>query len=333
MNKLLPPRLSLDKKIAIIAPSDKVAGDCDASFITKGISFLEEKGFSIELGASIKIESEGSTAGSPDVRVSDIHNFVRRDDIGCIMAFWGGYNTNQLLPLLDYNLIKKHPKIFVGYSDVTALTTAITTKTGMITFSGPGLITFCKDLPLEYTWDSFYHLCIQGEDNLQVHTSQSYSDGSYLKVGGKSMRRISQNQGMQIYQQGISSGEIIAGHLQTLLLLQGTEYMPEVKGKILFLEEDETSSPALFERFFAQCSQLGWFDIIRGLIIGRFPAKAGVKDNTLLTILDYYIKNTQFPVIYNADFGHTNPLFTIPNGGKVSIDTYKQSLIFSISVQ
>lgn len=96
------------------------------------------------------------------------------------MAFWGRFNTNQLLDQLDYELIKKNPKIFIGYSDVTALTTAITTKTGLITFSGPGVISFAKPEPFDYTWDYFEKMCIKPQEDIIIEPSKEYSDDLYF---------------------------------------------------------------------------------------------------------------------------------------------------------
>lgn len=172
--KILPPKLNKSKKIGIIAPADPVRGVCSEDTIQRGYKYLKEKGFKIVEGESVKKLTRKHIAGPVSLRISDIHNFVERQDIGCIMAFWGGFNANQLLDHLDYDLIKKNPKIFIGYSDVTALTTAITKKTGLVTFSGPGVISFAKPEPFKYTWEYFEKMCVNPENKFTIKPSPDH---------------------------------------------------------------------------------------------------------------------------------------------------------------
>lgn len=321
IKKNLPPKLSRGKKIGIIAPADPVRGVCSEDVIQHGYQYIQEKGFSIEEGESVKKLTPRHVAGSVSLRVNDIHNFVKREDIGCIMAFWGGFNANQLLDHLDYNLIKKHPKIFIGYSDVTALTTAITTKTGLITFSGPGVITFAKPEPFEYSWEHFKKMCISPEEKVTIKPSSDYADDLYFLRKDDDHRIKKQNEGIKIFKKGKADGEVLAGNLQTLLILNATEYLPNMKGKILFVEEDETSTPAHVDRFICQCKQIGWFKKISGLVFGRFTEQSQFSpEDSFEDLLKEYLSDAPFPVLYNVDFGHSDPMITIPNGGVCHID-------------
>lgn len=331
INKILPQNLDKNKLIGVIAPADPVSGVCLEDVIQRGYKYLKEKGFSIIEGKSVKELTQKHTAGSISLRVDDIHDFVKREDVGCIMAFWGGFNTNQLLDYLDYNLIKANPKIFIGYSDVTALTTAITTKTGLITFSGPGVISFAKPEPFEYTWDYFKRMCIEPEEKLIVKASPDYADDLFFLREDDDHRIHKKNDGIKIFINGKAKGEIVAGNLQTLLILNGTEYIPDLTGKILFVEEDETSTSAHIDRFICQCKQLGWFDKIAGLVFGRFTEQSQfLPKDSFEDILKEYFSNAKFPVLYNADFGHSDPMITIPNGGMCTIDN--EYIIFDRSV-
>ncbi len=299
----------------------------------KGYKYLKSKGFSVVEGRSVKLLTQKHTAGTASFRAEDIHNFVKRDDIGCIMAFWGGFNTNQLLDQLDYNLIKQNPKIFIGYSDVTALTTAITTKTGLITFSGPGLISFAKPEPFEYTWDYFEKMCIEPQEDTTIEPSQEYADDLFFLRKDDNHRIKKTNEGIKVFNLGNATGEVIAGHLQTILILQGTQYLPDLTNKILFIEEDETSTPAHVDRFLYQCKQLGWFDKIAGLVIGRFTEQSSFSpEDSLEDILKEYFLNAKFPILYNVDFGHSDPLITIPNGGTANINADKKQITFKKAV-
>ena len=333
IKKFLPPKLDKSKLIGIIAPADPVAGVCTEEAIARGYAYLKSKGFSVLEGDSVKLLTQKHTAGSVSLRVKDIHDMVKRNDVGCIMAFWGGFNTNQLLDKLDYDLIKNNPKIFVGYSDVTALTTAITAKTGLVTFSGPGLISFAKPEPFEYTWKYFEKMCIEPEDNLHIEASPNYADDLYFLRDDNDHRIMKDNDGIKVFTSGKAEGEILAGNLQTLLLLNGTEYLPDVTGKILFIEEDETSTPAHVDRFMCQCKQLGWFNKIAGLVIGRFTEQSSFsQEDSFEDILKEYLSDAKFPILCNVDFGHSDPLITIPNGGLATIDTDKKEIIFHRSV-
>lgn len=319
--KILPPRLYKNKKIGIIAPTDPVKGTCPEDTIKRGHEYLKAKGFIVVEGESIKKITGKHTAGSVSLRINDIHNFIKREDIGCIMSFWGGFNTNQLLDNLDYNLIKTNPKIIIGYSDVTALTTAITVKTGLITFSGPGVISFAKPEPFEYTWDYFEKMCINPKEKIIIEPSSNYADDLYFLRKDNDHRIKKSNDGIKIFIDGKARGEIVAGNLQTLLVLNGTVYLPDMTGKILFVEEDETSTPAHIDRFICQCKQLGWFEKIAGLVFGRFTEQSRFSPkDPFEDLLKEYFSNVAFPVLYNADFGHSDPMITIPNGGTCTID-------------
>ncbi len=332
--KILPPQLDRSKLIGIIASADPVRGVCSEDMVWRGYEYLKKKGFSIVEGKSVKKLTQKHVAGSVSLRVNDIHNFVKQEDIGCIMAFWGGFNTNQLLDHLDYNLIKTNPKIIIGYSDVTALTTAITTKTGLITFSGPGVISFAKPEPFEYTWNYFEKMCVNPQKNLTIESSPDYADDLFFLRKDNNHRIKKRNDGIKIFIGGKTKGEIVAGNLQTLLVLNGTEYLPDLARKILFVEEDETSTPAHIDRFICQCKQLGWFDKIAGLVFGRFTEQSQFSPkNSFEDILKEYFSNVKFPVLYNADFGHSDPMITIPNGGICVINEGRITFKRAVSIK
>lgn len=329
IEKILPPRLEKGKSIGIIAPADPVAGVCSADMIQQGYQYLKDKGFSIVEGESVKALPAGHTAGSASLRARDINEFFRRSDIGCIMAFWGGFNTSNILEYLDYELMKVNPKIVIGYSDVTALTTAITTKTGLVTFSGPGVISFAKPEPFEYTWDYFEKMCINPNEDCIVEQSLEYADDLFFLREDSNHRIMQKNEGVKVFRGGVAEGEIVAGNLQTLLLLNGTEYLPNMKNKILFIEEDETSTTAHVDRYLTQCRQMGWFNEIGGLVFGRFTEQSGFNaDDSIENLFKDQLGEVSFPVLYNVDFGHADPLITIPNGGIAKIDADKKQIIF-----
>lgn len=333
IQKILPPRLKSGSGIGVIAPADPVKNIHPDDIIQKGYDYLKNKGFRVFEGKSVKESTQKHVAGSVGLRINDIHEFIKNDEIGCIMAYWGGFNTNQLLDYLDYDLIKSNPKIIIGYSDVTALTTAITTKTGLVTFSGPGVISFAKPELFEYTWKYFKKMCIEPQKKLVYEASPDYADDLYFLREDDEHRIKQANEGLKIFKDGKAEGEIVVGNLQTLLILTGTEYLPDMADKILFIEEDETSTSAHVDRFLTQCKQIGWFDKISGLVIGRFTEHSKFeKEDSLENLLKMYFENAKFPVIYNMDFGHSDPMITIPHGGVASINSHKKEIIFKQAV-
>lgn len=310
-----PHRLRAGDTIGIIAPADPVRGVCPEDVIERGYEYLRSKGFNILEGQSVREFSKGHTAGSIEMRIRDINNFLNNDAVTCIMAFWGGFNTNQIIDNLDYELIKIKRKVFIGYSDVTALTTAITTKTGLITFSGPGVISYAKPQPFDYTWLYFEKMCINGE-SVEVLPAPEFADDMYFLRKDDDYRILKINDGIKVYKTGSVGGQIVAGNLQTLLLLNDTEFLKNIDNKILFIEEDETSTPAHVDRYFCQMKQLGWFEKIGGLVIGRFTEHSQFSpEDTLEEILGRYLGGATYPVLYNVDFGHSDPMITIPSGG------------------
>ncbi|MEA3449391.1 MAG: S66 peptidase family protein [Patescibacteria group bacterium] len=334
IKKILPSRLKKGSSIGVIAPADPVKNIHPDDVVQRAYDYLSDKGFNIIEGKSTQESTKKHTAGTIDLRVNDIHEFIKNDEVDCIMAYWGGFNSNQLLDQLDYELIKNNPKIIIGYSDITALITAITTKTGLVTFSGPGVISFAKPEPFNYTWEYFKKMCIDPQDQLLYEASPDYADDLYFLREDDNHRIKQKNEGLKIFKEGKAEGEIVAGNLQTLLILVGTKYLPDMTGKILFIEEDETSTPAHFDRFLMQCRQIGWFHKIKGLVIGRFTEHSKFdKEDSLEDLLKMYFNDAKFPVLYNMDFGHSDPMITIPHGGGVKIDSGKKEIIFEQAVK
>lgn len=266
----------------------------------------------------------GHAAGPVNERVKSLHNFFKRKDIHGIMSFWGGFNTHQVLEYLDYDLIKKYPKILMGYSDTTTLLSAITHKTGLITFNAPAVITFAKPTLPEETTDCLKSLLITGEKKICYPVSKSFSDNQWFL---KDEMEFSPNPGLQVFQKGQAEGDIVGGNIGTLLLLAGTPYWPSMKNRILFIEDDESETTRTIDRFFTQLRQMGVYEQIKGLVVGRFARCVGFTPNdSLHMILKDALKGYSFPVLTEFDMGHTDPLMTIPLGARVNIDANKKKI-------
>jgi len=248
--------------------------------------------------------------GSSDVkhRVSDLHQAFGDTSVQGIMAVRGGFNSNELLPHLDYELIRRNPKVLIGFSDITALGNAIFKKTGLVTYSGPML----RGIGMNqvYTKKHFIKALMESED-FEIEASTNWFDDGITRP----------NHGPVVLQHGAAGGRIVGGNLCTLNLLQGTAFMPDLRGAILFLEDDYEVHPATVARDFHSLMQQPGADQIAAIAFGRFQAASGLELEQLRYMVSYYPFLSAIPVIANLDFGHTLPMFTFPIGGTASVST------------
>ncbi len=305
-------------------------GDMTPKGEQRKYEFLKNNGFNVFEHSICKKVHNGYLAGTAKERADALHELYQDDTIDIVMSFWGGFNTNEVLKHLDYELIKNNFKPTIGFSDTTALLIAITQKTGQITYLGPAGITYLKPEPLEYTLE-YMKKAVSGESEILISDSEVYADDAYYlkKPPENLVREIKKNKGRLVVGTGIATGKIIAGNLQTILILAGTEYFPELEGSIIFIEEDETITNTMFRRFLTQLSLQKNFSKIKGLVFGRFAESANIDDEQLIDLINEICGDLNIPILYNLDFGHTDPMFTIPIGGIAHINTSKNILIFN----
>ncbi len=324
IDMIRPPRLRQGATLGVIATSSPIdkAGD---ALVERGYERLREKGFKIVEAPNCR-SHRGHAAGTILERVDALHAFFADPDIDGIISFWGGMQTHQLLEYIDWDLIAANPKPLVGYSDLTALTSAISHMTGLVTFSGPAVITFAKPRLFDYSWRWFERVLMEGGDRLVYEASPICSDNVWYERDDKKMVERPAP-GWRCYRPGEASGPIVGGNLGTLLLLTGTPYWPEMEGRIFFVEEDEVESTATLDRMFTQARQMGVFDQISGMVIGRFASSVGLsEEDSLEMILDDALRGYDFPVMVDVDFGHTDPLMTFPIGVECRMDAGAKEL-------
>ncbi len=321
---ILPRPLPKNATLGVIATSSPIHEGSE-ELIARGYRRLRERGFEVIEAANCR-NDHGHTAGTIQERVDALHTFFEDPAIDGIISFWGGLQTHQLLEYLDWELIQKHPKPLVGYSDLTVLTNAITFMTGLVTFSGPAVITFAKPTFFDYSWQYFEQLLITGGERLRYQPSPVTSDNAwYERDDNKMIEKPAP--GWRCYRPGEATGPIVGGNLGTLLLLAGTRFWPDLKGCILFVEEDEAENSGTIDRMFTQARQMGIFEEIAGMVVGRFPAAVGfTEEDTLEMILDDSLKGSDFPVLLDVDFGHTDPLLTFPLGVRCRLDAERKHL-------
>jgi muramoyltetrapeptide carboxypeptidase LdcA involved in peptidoglycan recycling len=170
----------------------------------------------------------------------------------------------------------------------------------------------------EYTQE-YFNRCLMQDKPFEVVASKEWSDDPWYK--DQNNRKFIKNSGFRAINNGEAKGTIIGANLCTFNPLQGTEYMPNLKDKILFIEDDEESKPQHFDRDLQSLIHQPGFDGIRGIVIGRFQNASNISYELLTKIIKTKKELEHIPVVYGLDFGHTSPYLTFPIGGTISIYT------------
>ena len=318
MKKIVPARLQVGDEIRVIAParSIKIIG-ADSREIAR--QRFEQMGLKVSFGKNTTDENCDLMASSPlEKRLEDLHEAFADPKVKAIFTIIGGANSNMLLPYIDYELIKKNPKIFCGFSDITALLNGIYAKTGLVTYSGPHFSSLGMKKGIEYTIEQMLEMLTKSGER-EVKPSKEWSDDLWFLDQEK--RSFIKNEGWWVIRSGSAEGKIIGGNLGTFDLLLGTPYRPVFEADtILFIEDCFTSGgdAGAFERNLQALMYQEDFKNVRALVIGRFQKASEVSREKLEFILDKpQLKN--LPIIANVDFGHTTPLLTLPIGGSARI--------------
>ena len=295
MKYKMPPPLQAGDTIAVIAPCSAAAEDK----VKDGIEYLKEKGFIVKTADNLSGQS-GFLAGSDDYRISSFNKFWADKEVKALFCVRGGYGVQRILTEIDYNLITDIPKILVGYSDISALSSAILAKSGVITFSGPMVAS-----------DMGKNFDIYSEEML------------WRMLMGQPIIDNPAGQPLVVYKKGYAEGYIFGGTLTVLLPYFGTSYVPDLDGAILLLE-DIGENIGKLDRHFHQLRYQGVFDQISGLVLGEF--KDCFEDNVdpieaLQSILDSALKGYDIPVVMNFAYGHIKKRVTLPIGARAILDT------------
>lgn len=325
---MIPPKIQKGDGCRIIAPARSLS----LPWITSELKLLakkrlEELGLQVTFGKYVD-EMDDFGSSSIEQRIEDLHDAFRDVSVKIILTVIGGYNSNQLLRYIDYDLIRSHPKILCGFSDITALGTAIYAKTGMVTYSGPHFFNFGQKQNFDYTLDYFKKAFFENGP-IEILPSEHYVD-DYWALKQDEVTLIP-NKGWQVFYKGKAEGVIIGGNLGTFHLLHGTEFLPDVdEDVILFIEDDREDTPLAFDGNLQSLLHQKFAKRIRGVVMGRCEEKSGINLEILRKIIDTKQELNGIPIIVNADFGHTTPMFTFPIGGRASIEASSQP---SITIQ
>ena len=323
MKLIKPPPLKKGNRVGVISPSWCGAGNFPYR-LKRGISFLETLGLNPILG-SYTNSGNGRVAGTPEERARDINQMFADKKTRGIFVTIGGVYCNEILPFLDFSLIKKNPKIIVGYSDVTSLLLAIYTQTGLITFYGPMVMTQMAEYPqvlrhtLRYLNKALFSPLPLGlikpssqwtDERLEWKTKKDLTRARKLKRGDWNWLR-----------KGKAEGKLLGGCLNALIRLKGTRFFPDFNKAIFFWEIPEGVKPEYVNILLTDLDLAGLFSKISGMIIGRPPQYSKEDLNNFEHIVLERTQYYDFPILADAEIGHTDPILTIPLGARGELDS------------
>jgi len=294
-NPIRPPRLKTGDTIGIVAP----AGPFDPKNFSQGLSTLESLGFRTRVSDEI-FEKTGYLAGNDAQRARLVNRLFKDPAINAIVCARGGFGSLRILPLVDFGIIRKNPKVFVGFSDITALLTAITNRSGLVSFHGPVVTTLAK--ASEMTCNTLLG-AISSDMPLEVQPANGV-----------------------VIQAGRAQGPLIGGNLTTLCHLLATPFEPRFKHRILLLE-DRGEALYRIDRMLCQMKLAGCFDDIAGLVLGSFEECGDL--GVIYQIFQEHFQDIHIPILAGFDIGHGKQNMTIPFGIEAILDTDKQLLSFT----
>ena len=289
----IPDKLKKGDTIGVVAPSNPIIGE-NIDELMHAKEIVEKDGFKVKFSKNI-FSNTNEYSSTAKEKAQDINEMFADEEIRMIWCAKGGENSNTTFEYLDYELIKKNPKIFCGYSDITSLTNMITEKTGLVTFSGTNFKTIAT-----------------------AETSYAYEEAKHRFIDGS--LEISGREEYKTIRPGKAEGVLIGGNLSLTRGMVEGKYKINFEDKILFLEElGFETGPALVNNFLAYMKQNGVFDKIKGLWIGSYEHESGISLEKI--VLDTIGNEYTFPIIQSNNFGHIETNTVIPIGTKARIDT------------
>ena len=307
---IIPQGLKEGDTVGVVSPSSAIF-ETEPYEIAK--ENLEAMGLKVKFGEFVK-GRYGHLAGTDEERAEELNEMFRDENIQAVMALRGGSGAARILDKLDYETIKNNPKIFIGYSDITALHLAIYEKTGLVTFHGPLAVS---------TWNSFsfdYFKRLLFDKEKITFTNPTDKGDNLVQIENR----------IRTIREGEATGRLIGGNLSVLTGIMGSEYFPsDWEGNILYLEDVGEQIYAV-DRMMSQLQLGGVLDKISGFVFGKCtscnPGGSGYGSLTMEEVIDHYIKPLNIPAFSGAMIGHIDDNVTIPNGLKAKINATKGSI-------
>jgi muramoyltetrapeptide carboxypeptidase len=311
-----PSALVSGDTIAFVAP----AGKLDRTRMELARQRLEALGFEVRVPDDL-YRTRGYLAGSDEARAQELMAAFRDPNVRAVFPGTGNYGSTRILDRLDYDVIRENPKIFIGFSDLTALHLAIEKKTGLVTFHSPN--------PM---WG------LGSEDNLTPFSATYFWRAllrrEYLNAAGHPLPPgypiavPEEAPQIEVLRPGIARGRLTGGNLSLIIALMGTEYEIETSDRVLFLE-DIGERPYRIDRYLCQLRLAGKLDNVAGIILGQFrdcEPKEGKDSLSLEQVFADYFGDLNVPVVSNFPAGHTAQNATLPIGGMVKLDADRRQV-------
>ena len=302
-----PKALNAGDTVGIVAPGSAVSDPIDINKVYEVMDYLD---LNVKFAKHV-IKGTGYKTRTIEERVSDLHDMFSDSSISGIFCIRGGYGSAQLLDRLDYDMIKSNPKVFLGFSDITALHNAIHQETGLVTFHGPVLLSDFSD----YTMKHLQKAVFSAEPTGRI----SNPDG---------LSGVRENYPILTITPGIARGRLTGGNLSIITSLMGTPYEIDVKDKILFIE-DVGEAPYRIDRMLTQMRLAGKLKargIVFGLCSGCDSSNSTTWDYSLGEVLKNILSTAGVPTFYGLTFGHTSDQLTLPMGVEVEINSEEGSV-------
>lgn len=305
-----PKALKKGDTIGVVSPASPSDSNLE---VVRAKEYLEAMGYQVVIGKNVN-KTKGFTSASEEERAADINEMFARDDVDAVFVTQGGYGSAQLVDKLDYEMIRKHPKIFTGFSDITSLHLAFAKYCDLVTFHSPGMARFTDEELTDYTKQQFFK-ALDGRE----------------PVGEVKLA----NEKKWLWSLGQDSVEapIVGGNLTLVTASLGTPYEIDCKGKILFLEEVDTE-PWVIDHQLCHLRNAGKLVDCVGVLIGEchnckpYEHNPGfLCDTSLNDVLHYYLEPLNKPVLYGLPLGHTEDLATLPLGVRCRLDAKNKSFI------
>jgi muramoyltetrapeptide carboxypeptidase len=297
-----PPRLRPGDTVGLVDPASATWEPIDVVIVEESLAAL---GLRTRRGSNL-LNRRGYLAGTDQERAADINAMIRDPDVRAVHCVRGGWGSARLLPLLDFDALRRSPKAIIGYSDITALLLAAHAKTGVVTFHGPNGAS--KWNPFNVDW--FRRVLMEGE-------AVTFAN---LKDKGEFLTQVEHR--VQTITPGIARGRLLGGNLTVLTTIVGSGFLPPWDDCILFIE-DVDEAPYRIDRMLTQLALSGILRQARAVIWGTCadcdPGE-GFGSLTITDLLDDHVRPLGVPAWQGAMIGHVDQQFTLPVGLEVEVD-------------
>ena len=301
-----PKKLQQGDTVGLVATSSRISTER----IAECVKCMEDMGYKVKTAANLDTVYAGFMAGTGKERADELNKMFADPEVDAILCIRGGDGSSRIMEHLDYELIKNNPKLFVGYSDVTNLHTALTKKCDLVTFHGPMVSSNMVD-------------------DFDAETKASFFEA--INADGEYEFKNPEGFPIEVLKEGKATGRLIGGNLSLLSAGIGTPFQIDAKDAIIFIEE--VCEPlSKIEKWAFHLRNAGIFNECKGVILGQFTKVENEDLPEFDSIRDFedVLEGLDIPVLYNVQSGHGKPMMTLPMGAICSIDTETKTIKFNV---